>query len=117
MDSIAPNLSKIVGGMVAAKLIASAGGIKELAKIPACNIQVMGSQKKNLNGFSVAQGGFHRGHLNEVDLVQGEAGKWQLKIVRMLATKSAIAARIDAVESSRDGAQGKKLRENIISRL
>ena len=38
MYLIAPNLSAIVGATVAAKLVASAGGIVELAKIPACNI-------------------------------------------------------------------------------
>jgi U4/U6 small nuclear ribonucleoprotein PRP31 len=38
MHLIAPNLCAIVGSGVAAKLIASAGGIVELAKIPACNI-------------------------------------------------------------------------------
>ena len=38
MHIIAPNVSAIVGTRVAAKLIASAGGISELSKIPACNI-------------------------------------------------------------------------------
>jgi U4/U6 small nuclear ribonucleoprotein PRP31 len=43
MTLIAPNVSSIVGTRVAAKLIASAGGIMELSRIPAGNIQVMGS--------------------------------------------------------------------------
>lgn len=43
MHLIAPNLSAIVGTAVAAKLIASAGGIVELSKIPACNIQMLGA--------------------------------------------------------------------------
>ena len=38
MLMIAPNVSAIVGTRVAAKLIASAGGIKELSVIPSCNI-------------------------------------------------------------------------------
>lgn len=38
MTMIAPNVSAIVGTRVAAKLIASAGGIIELSRIPACNI-------------------------------------------------------------------------------
>lgn len=38
MHLIAPNLCEIVGSTVASKLIASAGGIVELSKIPACNI-------------------------------------------------------------------------------
>ena len=43
MTLIAPNVSAIVGTRVAAKLIAAAGGIQELSRIPACNIQVLGS--------------------------------------------------------------------------
>jgi U4/U6 small nuclear ribonucleoprotein PRP31 len=38
MDTVAPNLCEIVGSSVAAKLIASSGGIIELSKMPACNI-------------------------------------------------------------------------------
>lgn len=38
MHLIAPNLCEIVGSTVASKLIASAGGIVELSRIPACNI-------------------------------------------------------------------------------
>ena len=38
MTLIAPNVSSIVGTRVASKLIASAGGIQELSRIPACNI-------------------------------------------------------------------------------
>jgi U4/U6 small nuclear ribonucleoprotein PRP31 len=42
MTLIAPNVSAIVGTRVAAKLIAAAGGIVELSRIPAGNIQVLG---------------------------------------------------------------------------
>ena len=38
MSTVAPNVSAIVGTRVAAKLIAAAGGIKELQMIPAGNI-------------------------------------------------------------------------------
>jgi U4/U6 small nuclear ribonucleoprotein PRP31 len=38
MTLIAPNVSVIVGTRVAAKLIAAAGGIVELSRIPAGNI-------------------------------------------------------------------------------
>jgi RNA processing factor Prp31 len=42
MRQTAPNVSELVGIEVAAKLIASAGGIKELALMPPGNIQVLG---------------------------------------------------------------------------
>lgn len=51
MGYIAPNLSAIVGSAVAAKLMGTAGGLSALAKMPACNVQLLGAKKKNLAGF------------------------------------------------------------------
>eukprot|EP01018_Ginkgo_biloba_P038520 Gb_36871 [translate_table: standard] len=47
MGYIAPNLSAIVGSAVAAKLMANAGGLSSWAKMPACNVQLLGAKKKN----------------------------------------------------------------------
>eukprot|EP01018_Ginkgo_biloba_P028569 Gb_41126 [translate_table: standard] len=47
MGYIAPNLSAIVGSAVAAKLMATAGGLSSWAKMPACNVQLLGAKKKN----------------------------------------------------------------------
>ncbi len=52
MQIVAPNTSKLVGASVCAKLIAAAGGLNELSLTPACNIQVLGSERRVLNGFS-----------------------------------------------------------------
>ena len=38
MFIVAPNLSNIVGTAVAAMLMAAAGGIEPLSRMPACNI-------------------------------------------------------------------------------
>jgi len=54
MKSIAPNTVELIGATVCAKLIASVGGLLELSLTPACNIQVLGSDRKVLNGFSTA---------------------------------------------------------------
>jgi U4/U6 small nuclear ribonucleoprotein PRP31 len=43
MKLIAPNLSMLIGAHFASKLMSLAGGIDQLSKMPACNIQVMGS--------------------------------------------------------------------------
>lgn len=52
MAFIAPNLSIIVGASTAAKIMGVAGGLTKLSKMPACNVMVLGSQKKTLSGFS-----------------------------------------------------------------
>ncbi|VAH46163.1 unnamed protein product [Triticum turgidum subsp. durum] len=51
MGYIAPNLSGIVGSAVAAKLMGIAGGLGALAKMPACNVQLLGGKKKTLLDF------------------------------------------------------------------
>ena len=51
-------------------MVSAAGSIDELARIPACNIQVLGSERKFLNGMSAAQAGIHRGYLNELEMVK-----------------------------------------------
>ena len=52
MSFIAPNLASLVGAGCAAMLMGKAGGLSNLAKMPSCNIGVLGSQKKTLAGFS-----------------------------------------------------------------
>ncbi|BBH03077.1 pre-mRNA processing ribonucleoprotein binding region-containing protein [Prunus dulcis] len=60
MGFIAPNLSAIVGSAVAAKLMGTAGGLTSLAKMPACNVQLLGAKRKNLAGFSTATSQFRK---------------------------------------------------------
>ena len=43
MDRIAPNLSAAVGTEIAAQLMGVAGGLVNLSKMPACNVQVCGA--------------------------------------------------------------------------
>lgn len=42
MHKIAPNLSAAVGTEIAARLMGVAGGLVNLSKMPACNVQVIG---------------------------------------------------------------------------
>jgi len=45
IKSVAPNMTEIIGTRVTSKLVAKVGGVEELAKIPASNIQVIGSER------------------------------------------------------------------------
>ena len=67
--------------------------------------------------MSVAEAGFHRGHIAEADIVEEAKGKWKMKALRIVSTKSAIAARIDAAGTSKNGSEGKKLKDQILVRL
>ena len=116
MHVIAPNTMALLGASLCAKMISAAGGITELARTPASNIQVLGNQRKALHGFSTSSLGLHRGHLGEAPMVIKAPQADQIKIVRMLATKTAIAARVDACRSALDGSQGEALKEQILAR-
>ena len=70
MSFIAPNLSTIVGASTAAKLIGMAGGLTNLTKMPSCNILLLGSQKKQLGGFSTTAAMPHAGAIFYSKIVQ-----------------------------------------------
>lgn len=61
MNVLAPNLSAIVGTTTAAKLLGVAGGLGPLAKMPSCNVHLLGAQKKVALGFSTATQRRHTG--------------------------------------------------------
>ena len=42
--------------MIAAQLVGEAGGLQELARMPACNIKVLGKEKKSLAGYGRGAG-------------------------------------------------------------
>merc|ERR1719431_2307602 len=46
MSGLAPNLSALLGAALAAKLITSAGGLLQLARMPAQNIMLIGATKQ-----------------------------------------------------------------------
>ena len=71
MHILAPNITAIVGPGIAALLVGVAGGLNELAAMPACNIEVLGGkQKKNLGGFGRASGLIHAGNIYNCEIVQ-----------------------------------------------
>jgi U4/U6 small nuclear ribonucleoprotein PRP31 len=58
MTVLAPNLSVLLGSSCAAKLMATAGGLYALSKIPACNLQVIGKSGK-YNSAAVGMSSLH----------------------------------------------------------
>lgn len=60
------------------------------------------------------QGKLHRGILVETDLVKETPQEDQLKMIRMLASKSALTSRIDVCKTYPAGDQGASIREAII---
>ena len=87
MNVIAPNVSAICGTAIAAQLLALAGGMAALMKIPSCNLQVMGQQKITGTGFSTASTLKHTGVIYMCDLVQNTPPEYRTKAMRLVANK------------------------------
>jgi nucleolar protein 56 len=96
MSEVAPNLNEIAGSLLGARLIAIAGGLDNLAKMPASTIQVLGAEKALFRALKTGTRPPKHGLLFQHALIH-EASRWQRgKVSRALAGKIAIAARIDA---------------------
>ncbi|XP_055630409.1 U4/U6 small nuclear ribonucleoprotein Prp31 [Toxorhynchites rutilus septentrionalis] len=117
MTFIAPNLSMIVGASTAAKLVGLAGGLTRLSKMPACNVLVLGAQKKTLSGFSKVAMLPHAGYVYYSDIVQETPPDMRRKAARLVASKSTLAARVDACHESHLGEIGQRFREEIEKKL
>lgn len=94
-EGLAPNLSALAGPGLAARLIDLAGGLEELARMPASTVQVLGAEKAlfaHLSGKAPPpKHGVIYGHPDV-----HEAGDARGRLARSLASKLAIAARVDA---------------------
>lgn len=117
MTFIAPNLCAIVGASTAAKLVGLAGGLTRLSKMPACNLQVLGAQKKVLSGFSKVAMLPHTGFVYYCDIVQETAPDLRRKAARLVANKATLAARVDASHEATQGHIGQGFREDIEKKL
>ncbi|KAF5292598.1 hypothetical protein FQA39_LY13931 [Lamprigera yunnana] len=117
MALIAPNISTIIGASTAAKIMGVAGGLTKLSKIPACNVLILGEQKKTLSGFSQTNMLPHTGFIYYSEIVQNSPPDLRRKAARLVAAKSILAARVDACHESNDGRIGKMFREEIEKKL
>nr|GAT53995.1 predicted protein [Mycena chlorophos] len=113
MNLLAPNLSAIVGTTTAAKLLGVAGGLGALAKMPACNVHLLGAQRKITAGFSTATQKRHTGFIFQSELVAQTPPEYQLKLQRTIGAKAVLAARMDLERQRRDGSYGESLRDKI----
>jgi nucleolar protein 56 len=96
MEEVAPNTKTIGGSLLGARLIALAGGLINLAKLPASTIQVLGAEKALFRSLKTKARPPKHGIIFQHPLIH-DAKRWQRgKIARALAGKLTIAARVDA---------------------
>ena len=100
MEVVAPNVKQILTALVGARLISKAGSLKRLAFSSASTIQVLGAEKALFRALKSGARPPKHGLLFQHAMVHS-APKWQRgKIARAVASKVAIAARIDLYRRS-----------------
>ncbi|MEM0216541.1 MAG: C/D box methylation guide ribonucleoprotein complex aNOP56 subunit [Candidatus Bathyarchaeia archaeon] len=95
MEGVAPNIKAVTGSLLGARLIALAGSLENLAKMPASTIQVLGAEKALFRSLKTGSRPPKHGIIFQHPYLH-DAKKWQRgKIARAMAGKIAIAARAD----------------------
>jgi len=95
MVNIAPNISKIAGPLIGARLISIAGGLNRVASMPASTIQILGAEKALFRYKKEGGRPPKHGVIFQHNLINKSSLKMRGKIARVLATKIAIAAKAD----------------------
>jgi len=117
MDEVASNIRTLVGSLLGARLIALAGGLNNLAKMPASTIQVLGAEKALFRALRTGSQPPKHGIIFQHTILH-EAKRWQRgKVARALAGKLAIAARVDAFSGKYIGDQLKADLERRIKEI
>ncbi|KAG9255028.1 uncharacterized protein F5Z01DRAFT_653684 [Emericellopsis atlantica] len=116
MTVFAPNLTALIGSLTAAQMLNQAGGLTGLSKTPACNIPSWGSKKRQA-GLATNIGVRSQGFLYHSDMIRGIPSDLKKQAMRIVAAKLVLAARVDRIHSSPDGATGEELKAASLKRL
>lgn len=117
MAAVAPNLTMLVGELVAAKLIAHSGSLMNLAKLPASTIQILGAEKALFRALKSKKNTPKYGLIYNASIVGSAKNQFKGKISRTLANKCALCVRFDALGDDTDGSLGVKNRAYMDGRL
>lgn len=117
MMTVAPNLSALVGEMIAAKLISKSGSLLNLAKNSASTLQILGAEKALFKAMRSKKKTPKYGIIYQTKLVGSASNRVKGKISRTLAAKSALCVRFDALNEDENNEIGLKNKEYLEKRL
>jgi len=118
MNDVAPNLSALIGEIVAARLINHSGSLTNLAKCPASTIQILGAEKALFRALKSRKGNTPKyGIIFNSTFISRAKARDKGRISRYLANKCAIAARLDCFYDNATNIFGIALREQVEQRL
>jgi nucleolar protein 56 len=92
---VLPNCSALAGGLVAARILALAGGLSALARLPASSIQVLGAKGALFSHLTRGTPPPKHGIIFQHKRVHSAPRDTRGRVARVLAARLAIAARID----------------------
>ncbi|GIX95769.1 nucleolar protein 58 [Caerostris darwini] len=118
MLAIAPNVTALVGEIVGARLISHAGSLVNLAKQASSTIQIFGAEKALFRALKARHDTPKYGFIYHANFVGQSSAANRGKASRMLAAKTALAARVDALVDEDDSIdigteQRAKLEKNL----
>jgi nucleolar protein 58 len=118
MQAIAPNLTILLGDLLAARLIARVGSLLTLAKIPASSLQLLGAEKALFRALKTKHDTPKYGLIFHASLVGQSSAKNKGKITRALAAKASLSSRVDALsEKDQPISIAPQLREMVLARI
>ena len=94
-DSLLPNCSALVGSLVAARLLAAAGGLRRLSRMPGSAIQILGARNAFFSHRYSGSLPPKHGLIFEHKRVHVAPRKVRGRVARTLAANLAMASRID----------------------
>jgi len=95
MEEVAPNVRALAGANLGARLIDRAGGLRQLAELPASTIQVLGAEKALFKHLQKGSPPPKHGIIFQHPVINRAPKKLRGKLARTLAAKIALAARAD----------------------
>lgn len=114
MEKIAPNIKELLTATVGARLMAKAGSLQKLSVMPASTIQIIGAEKALFRSLKTGAPPPKHGILFQHPILHS-APKWQRgKMARAIASKVAIAGRIDLF---RNGEKDLHISEQLNKRI
>ncbi|XP_070026267.1 U4/U6 small nuclear ribonucleoprotein Prp31 homolog [Nicotiana sylvestris] len=115
MGYIAPNLSALVGNAVAAKLMATAGGLSSLSKMCVSDVLLLGAKTEISSGQFYGAGAC----IEQSEIIQTKPPPpaFRSRACKLLALKSIVAAHVDSARGYPTGIYGTSIREELRKKL
>ncbi|XP_054801434.1 probable nucleolar protein 5-2 [Prosopis cineraria] len=114
MNTIAPNLTALVGKLVGARLIAHGGSFLNLAKLPGSTVQILGAEKALLRALKTKHATPKYELIYYASLIGQAAQNFKGKISRSLAAKTALAIIEDALGHCQHNSMGLENKAKVL---